>query len=141
MTEVPCPARAPLLQSKTRKVTEPGRCRREASWVHSPARRLIHAGPLLSIRVFSNPMLLWGIRFELALTAVVVCVPPLRDVLGTAVLAPWMIAFVVLFPFIIRGVRRGVSVGAAAPGRLAGRGCGGFRRWRERGPAMSRSRR
>ncbi|WP_063910934.1 cation-translocating P-type ATPase [Nocardia nova] len=58
---------------------------------------------LRSIGVFSNPMLLWGIGFELVLTAVVVYVPPLQDVLGTAALAPWMIAFVVPFPFIVWG--------------------------------------
>ncbi|MEU6562895.1 cation-translocating P-type ATPase [Nocardia nova] len=58
---------------------------------------------LRSIGVLSNPMLLWGIAFELVLTAAVVYVPPLQDVLNTAALAPWMIAFVVPFPFIVWG--------------------------------------
>ncbi|WP_227982007.1 cation-translocating P-type ATPase [Nocardia spumae] len=58
---------------------------------------------LRSIGVFSNPMLLWGIAFELVLTAAVVYLPPLQKVLGTAALAPWMIAFVLPFPFIVWG--------------------------------------
>ncbi len=58
---------------------------------------------LRSIGVLSNPMLLWGIAFEIVLTAAVVYLPPLQDILGTAALAPWMIAFVLPFPIIVWG--------------------------------------
>ncbi|MEV7870729.1 cation-transporting P-type ATPase [Streptomyces sp. NPDC088124] len=66
------------------------------------AARTEHAS-LRSIGVFSNPLLLWGIAFELALAAVVIYTPPLQSLLGTAALTPRMLAFVVPFPFIVWG--------------------------------------
>ncbi|MEV6099966.1 cation-translocating P-type ATPase C-terminal domain-containing protein [Nocardia sp. NPDC051981] len=43
---------------------------------------------LRSIGVLSNPLLLWGIAFETALTAVIIYLPPLHTPLGTASLPP-----------------------------------------------------
>jgi calcium-translocating P-type ATPase len=58
---------------------------------------------LRSIGVFSNPLLLWGIAFELALTALLIYVPVCQDLLGTAAL-PWHdLLLVVPFPFIVWG--------------------------------------
>ena len=58
---------------------------------------------LRSIGVFSNRLLLWGIAFELALTALIVYAPPLQSLLATASLDPWMLAYVLPFPFIVWG--------------------------------------
>ncbi|WP_405166693.1 cation-transporting P-type ATPase [Nocardia sp. NBC_01499] len=58
---------------------------------------------LRSIGVLSNPLLLGGIAFELALAAVVVYVPPIQHLLGTAALTPAMLAFTAPYPFIIWG--------------------------------------
>ncbi|WP_028801195.1 cation-translocating P-type ATPase [Streptomyces sp. 142MFCol3.1] len=58
---------------------------------------------LRSIGVFTNPLLLWGIAFELALAAVFIYAPPLQTLLGTAALTPRMLALVVPFPFIVWG--------------------------------------
>lgn len=69
-------------------------------------RRLLDGRLLLrsaAIGVFSNRLLLWGIAFELALTAVLIYVPVFQDLLGTAAL-PWDYLLVVLpFPFIVWG--------------------------------------
>nr|WP_272956183.1 cation-transporting P-type ATPase [Actinopolymorpha rutila] len=66
------------------------------------AARTEHAS-LRSVGVFSNRLLLWGIGFELALTALLIYTPPFQDLLGTAALTPDMIVFVVPFPFIVWG--------------------------------------
>ena len=58
---------------------------------------------LRSIGVFSNRLLLWGIAFELALSALIIYAPPLQSVLGTAALAPHMLLFTLPFPFIVWG--------------------------------------
>ena len=58
---------------------------------------------LRSIGVFSNPLLLWGIAFELALTAAFIYLPPMQDVLGTAALSPGQLLIVAPFPFIVWG--------------------------------------
>ena len=58
---------------------------------------------LRSIGVFSNRLLLWGILFELALSALIIYAPPLQSVLGTAALEPHMLLFVAPFPFIVWG--------------------------------------
>jgi magnesium-transporting ATPase (P-type) len=58
---------------------------------------------LRSIGVFSNRLLLWGIFFELALSAVFIYAPPFQSVLGTAALEPEMLLFVAPFPFIVWG--------------------------------------
>lgn len=58
---------------------------------------------LRSIGVLSNPLLLWGIAFELALAAVIIYFPPVQHLLSTAALTPDMLAFVAPFPVIIWG--------------------------------------
>ena len=58
---------------------------------------------LRSIGVFSNRLLLWGILFELALSALIIYAPPLQSLLDTAALEPHMVLFTVPFPFIVWG--------------------------------------
>jgi magnesium-transporting ATPase (P-type) len=58
---------------------------------------------LRSIGVFSNRLLLWGIAFELALSALIIYAPPFHDLLATASLEPRMLLFVAPFPFIVWG--------------------------------------
>jgi calcium-translocating P-type ATPase len=58
---------------------------------------------LHSIGVFSNRLLLWGIAFELALTAILIYVPVFQDLLGTAALPAKDLLLVVPFPFIVWG--------------------------------------
>ncbi|WP_063053785.1 cation-translocating P-type ATPase [Nocardia arthritidis] len=58
---------------------------------------------LRSIGVLSNRLLLWGIVFELALAAVIVYVPVLQGLLGTAALTPAMLAFTLPYPFLVWG--------------------------------------
>jgi calcium-translocating P-type ATPase len=58
---------------------------------------------LRSIGVLSNRLLLWGIAFELALSALIIYAPPLQSLLGTAALEPHMLLFVAPFPFIVWG--------------------------------------
>ncbi|NUS44548.1 MAG: cation-transporting P-type ATPase [Mycobacteriaceae bacterium] len=74
---------------------------------------------LRSLGVFSNPLLLWGIAFELAVTAAVVYLPPLQRLLGTAALAPWMVALAAPFPFLVWGADE-------------------VRRWRHRGRTLEK---
>ena len=58
---------------------------------------------LRSIGVFTNPLLLWGIAFELVLAAMVIYLPPLQDALNTAALGPDVLLFIAPFPFIVWG--------------------------------------
>ncbi|EME62565.1 cation-translocating P-type ATPase [Amycolatopsis decaplanina] len=58
---------------------------------------------LRSIGVLSNPLLLWGIAFELVLAAAIIYLPPLQSVLGTAPLTLDMLALTVPFPIIVWG--------------------------------------
>jgi calcium-translocating P-type ATPase len=58
---------------------------------------------LRSVGVASNPLLLWGIAFELALAAVIIYVPPLQTLLGTAPLTPGMLAFTAPYPILVWG--------------------------------------
>ena len=58
---------------------------------------------LAQIGVASNRLLLWGIVFEVAFTAVVVTLPPLQDIFGTLPPAAWQIAALAPFPFIVWG--------------------------------------
>ncbi|HEX8752527.1 MAG TPA: cation-transporting P-type ATPase [Solirubrobacterales bacterium] len=58
---------------------------------------------LRSIGVFSNRLLLWGIAFELALTAFLIYVPFCQDLLGTAALPARDVALVLPFPFVVWG--------------------------------------
>jgi calcium-translocating P-type ATPase len=76
---------------------------------------------LRSIGVLSNPLLLWGVAFELALAALFIYAPPFQEILGTAPLEPSSLLFVAPFPFIVWGadelrrylVRRTTPVPAA----------------------------
>lgn len=58
---------------------------------------------LRSIGVFRNRLLLWGIAFELVLTAVLVYVPAFQGLLGTAPLGVKEVAFMAPFPLIVWG--------------------------------------
>jgi len=58
---------------------------------------------LRSIGVFSNRLLLWGIAFELALTAALIYLPPCQELLGTAALPLQYVLIVLPFPFIVWG--------------------------------------
>jgi magnesium-transporting ATPase (P-type) len=58
---------------------------------------------LAQIGVGTNRLLLWGIAFEIAFSAAIVCVPPLQAVFGTAVPAPWQLLLLVPFPFVVWG--------------------------------------
>ncbi|MGV9611686.1 cation-translocating P-type ATPase [Nocardia xishanensis] len=58
---------------------------------------------LRSIGVLSNRLLLWGIAFELALAGVIIYLPAMQSLLGTAALTPAMLAFTLPYPFIVWG--------------------------------------
>ncbi len=58
---------------------------------------------LRSVGVFTNPMLVWGILFEVLFCAAVVYVPFLQNVFGTAGLGPAEIAVLAAFPVIVWG--------------------------------------
>jgi magnesium-transporting ATPase (P-type) len=66
------------------------------------AARTDHAS-LRDVGVFSNPLLLWGIAFELVFTAALIYLPPLQAVFGTAALGLDAVLFAVPFPFIVWG--------------------------------------
>ena len=58
---------------------------------------------LRSVGFFTNRLLLWGIASEIAFPALLIYVPPLQTVFGTAALGPTEIAFLLPFPFIVWG--------------------------------------
>ncbi|MFN8163355.1 MAG: HAD-IC family P-type ATPase [Solirubrobacterales bacterium] len=58
---------------------------------------------LRSVGVLSNRLLLWGIAFELALTALLIYAPVFQDLLGTAALPAKDLLIVAPFPFIVWG--------------------------------------
>jgi len=58
---------------------------------------------LRSVGFGSNPLLLWGIVFEIAVAGVMIYTPPFQSILGTAALTPGMLLFVAPFPFIVWG--------------------------------------
>ena len=66
------------------------------------AARTDHAS-LFAIGLLSNPLLLWGIAFELVFTAAVVYLPTLQDVFGTAAPTFGQLAVVLPFPFVVWG--------------------------------------
>jgi calcium-translocating P-type ATPase len=78
---------------------------------------------LRSVGVFSNPLLLWGIGFELALSAILIYVPPFQSLLDTAALSPADLLLTLPFPFIVWGadevrrylIRRHAGTGAPQP--------------------------
>ncbi len=55
------------------------------------------------VGVLSNPLLLWGIAFEVAIAAAFVSIPPLQQVLGTALPDPIDLAIIASFPIIVWG--------------------------------------
>ncbi|MEU3425010.1 cation-translocating P-type ATPase [Streptomyces gardneri] len=66
------------------------------------AARTDHAA-LRDIGVFSNPLLLAGIAFELAFTAALVYAPPLQHLFGTAALPLDVVLLVATFPVLVWG--------------------------------------
>ncbi len=67
---------------------------------------------LHSIGFFSNPLLLWGIASEIAFLALLVYLPPLHGVFGTARLGLAEVAFLAPLPLVVWGadeLRRAVS--------------------------------
>jgi magnesium-transporting ATPase (P-type) len=58
---------------------------------------------LLRIGLLTNPMLLWGIAFELAFTAALVYLPVANDVMGTAPLPLTTLLLLLPFPVIVWG--------------------------------------
>jgi calcium-translocating P-type ATPase len=56
---------------------------------------------LVAIGLRSNPLLLWGIAFELAFTAAVIYVPLLQNVFGTAALGWSHLALIAPFPIVV----------------------------------------
>jgi calcium-translocating P-type ATPase len=58
---------------------------------------------LWQIGPFSNPLLLWGIAFELAFAGALIYLPPLQSVFGTAAIEPHYLAVLVAFPFVVWG--------------------------------------
>jgi calcium-translocating P-type ATPase len=58
---------------------------------------------LRQIGVFSNPLLLWGIAFELAFAAAIVYVPALQDLFATAALGPPELLLLATFPVVVWG--------------------------------------
>jgi magnesium-transporting ATPase (P-type) len=52
----------------------------------------------------SNPLLLWGIAFELLFAAALIYAPPLQSVFGTQALAAGDIALLATFPVIVWAV-------------------------------------
>ena len=67
------------------------------------AARTEHAS-LRAIGMWSNPLLLWGIAFELAFTGAVIYAPWLQEVFGTTTLGATQLALLLPFPVIVWGV-------------------------------------
>jgi magnesium-transporting ATPase (P-type) len=59
---------------------------------------------LREVGLLTNPLLLWGIAFEVAFTAALVYIPPLQQLFGTAALGPGTLAIIAPFPFIVWGL-------------------------------------
>ncbi len=90
------------------------------------AARTEHAS-LRSVGVRTNPLLLWGIAFELVFAAAIIYVPLLQDVFHTAALGVPELLFLAPFPFIVWGadeLRRALVRSRGAPGLAATGGRG-----------------
>jgi magnesium-transporting ATPase (P-type) len=81
------------------------------------AARTQHSS-LRAIGLWSNPLLLAGIAFELVFAAAVIYLAPLQSVFGTAALPGWVLALLIPMPLLVWGVdeayralRRNVSGG------------------------------
>ena len=75
---------------------------------------------LRSVGVFTNRFLLWGVAFELALTAMIIYLPFFHSLLSTAALPPSTLLITLPFPFIVWGAdeaRRYLLRRRAVPGR------------------------
>ncbi|HVX46738.1 MAG TPA: cation-transporting P-type ATPase [Mycobacteriales bacterium] len=59
---------------------------------------------LRSVGVFSNRLLLGGIAFELAFAAMLIYLPAMQDVFGTAALPLWVVGMTLPFPVIVWGL-------------------------------------
>jgi len=58
---------------------------------------------LRSVGLFTNRFLLWGVAFELALTAMIIYLPFFHSLLSTAALRPSTLLITLPFPFIVWG--------------------------------------
>ncbi|MDV2475630.1 cation-transporting P-type ATPase [Rhodococcus zopfii] len=58
---------------------------------------------LAEVGLTTNPLLLWGIAFEVVFAAVVITVPPLQDIFGTAVPELWQLALLIPLPVLVWG--------------------------------------
>src|SRR5581483_7048168 len=58
---------------------------------------------LAAVGFFTNPLLLWGIAFEIAFTAALVYLPPLQGLFGTASLGPAELGLLAAFPPVVWG--------------------------------------
>lgn len=67
------------------------------------AARTEHAS-LRRVGLLSNRLLLWGIAFELAFTALLVYAPPVQRVFGTTALPLDVVALITVFPFAVWSV-------------------------------------
>ena len=73
---------------------------------------------LRSVGFFTNPMLLWGIVFEILFCGAIVYVPFLQEAFGTAALGPVEIALLATFPVVVWGadeLRRAAARRHAGP--------------------------
>lgn len=61
-------------------------------------------GSWRQVRLFSNPLLLWGIAFEVAFTAALIYLPPLQVLFSTRPLGWPELALLATFPVIVWGV-------------------------------------
>jgi magnesium-transporting ATPase (P-type) len=74
---------------------------------------------LRTIGFFSNPLLLWGIAFELVFAAALIYIPALQPAFHTAALGPPELAFLAPFPIVVWGadeLRRALRRRAARVG-------------------------
>ena len=58
---------------------------------------------LRRIGLASNPLLLWGIAFEVAFAVLIVLVPPFQTVFGTSAPDPWQLAVLLPMPVLVWG--------------------------------------
>ena len=58
---------------------------------------------LRDVGLLSNPLLIWGIAFELVFTAALVGIPALQPLFGTAAPPLWSLALLAPFPFVVWG--------------------------------------
>jgi magnesium-transporting ATPase (P-type) len=67
------------------------------------AARTQHSS-LRAIGLWSNPLLLAGIAFELVFAAAVIYLPPVQAVFGTAALPGWVLALLIPMPLLVWGL-------------------------------------